>query len=299
MQTPQDLFNFILNQDRCIVFGNLGRYPDRIFETLQSIPLLHVVIVSTCAFSSTENRIRVQKPTDPLERCDLLVYVEPASLQLVQKHPLASRVVVFTSHYRFKRSNGERWIHVSYFHGADPAGTKALIARQDFPIQTQNVGLVEIDHTNVLRISGRIAAAPKQANTFVIVDLTSFNRDVLTMYLAFWNAFDYLLEFRDQVDRWVVCFADNGLPAFQKFTQKVIDTLSCRNFEHGNVRDYREILALLPFFKSGTIDQKFEVKTFSFGGINFGVFKTTEDACKAIAMHDVIPISKNVLWIQN
>lgn len=300
MQTLQDLFNFILNQDRCIVFGNLGRYPNLIFESLVSIPLLRVVIVSrSCAFSSTENRIRVQRPTDPIERCDLLVYVEPASLQLVQKHPLASRVVVFTSHFTFKKSNGERWIYVSYFQGMDAAGTSALIALQDFPIQTQNVGLVEIDHTNVLRISGRITAAPKQANTFVIVDLTGFDKDVLTMYLAFWDAFDYLLEFRDHIDRWVVCFADNGLGAFRTFTQKVIDALFCRNFEHGNVKDHREMLSLLPFYKSGIIDQKFDLKTSSFGGMNFVVFKTTEDACKAAAMHDVVPVSKNVLWIKN
>lgn len=250
-----------------------------------------------CTFSSTENRIRVQRPEEPIKRCDLLVYVEPASLQLVEKHALASRVVVFTSHYTFQKPIGEEWIDVCYFHGVDAASTKALIAIQNFPIQTENVGLVEIDHTNVLRISGRIAAAPKQADTFVIVDLTNFNKDVLTMYLAFWDAFDYLLEFKDSIDQWVVCFSNNGRQAFVRFTQKVIDALFCRNFEHGNVKNYRDIVSLLPFYQSGIIDTPFEMKPSTFGGMNFVVFNTVEEACKTAAVHNVIPVAKNVLWI--
>lgn len=297
MQSVQELFHFILSQDRSIVFGNLGRYPDTLLEALAAIPLLRVVILSKrCGLSSTENRIRVQRPTDPIDRCDLLVYVEPASLQLVEKHPMAARVVVFASHYTFKKSSSERWINVSYFHGPDAAGTKALLARQDFPIQTQNVGLVEIDHAHVQRISGRHAAAPKQANTFVIVDLTQFSKDVLTLYLAFWDAFDYLLQCRDRIDRWVVCFSSNGHQAFERFTQKVLDALFCRTFEHGNVKEYRDILSLLPFYQSGTIDKTFPLKTSSFGGMNTVILKTVEDACKAAAVHDVIALSKNVLW---
>lgn len=300
MQTVQDLFNFLLGHDRTIVFGNLGRYPNKIVETLVSIPLLRAVIISkNCALSSTENRIRVQRPKDPVDHCDLLVYMEPASLQLVEKHPLASRVVVFASHFTFKKSDGESWMHVCYLHGMDTEATKALIAVQDFPIQTENVGLVEVDYTNVLKISGRITAAPKQTGTFAIVDLTGFKKDVLTMYLAYWDAFDYLLEHRGYIDRWVVCFSNNGREAFDKFTQKVIDALFCRTFEHGNVKTHREILSLLPFYVSGTIDRTFPLKTISFGGLKAIVFKSTEDACKAAAMHDVTPVAKNVLWIRD
>lgn len=300
MQTIQDLFQFVLGQDRTLVFGNLGRYPNRIFEALASIPLLRVIIVSKrCAFASTDNRILVLRPTDPVERCDLLVFLEPATLQAVGKHPLATRVVVFASHYTFLESKGERWINVCYFHEADPIETAALIALQDFPIQTENVGLVEVGHSNVLKISGRSTAAPRQKSTFAIVDLTRQNQDTLSMYLAFWDAFDYLLEYRDFIDRWVVCFSDKGHQSFARFTQKVIDALFCRKFEHGNVTDLREIVSLLPFYTSGTVDKTFHLGKSSFGGMQFVAPKTIEDACKAAAMHDVLHLAKNVLWIYN
>lgn len=301
MQTIQDLFNFILHQDRCVVFGNLGRYPHIVFEMLSSVPLLRVIIVSNrCTASSTENRIRVQRPSDPIDRCDLLLYLEPASLELVDKHPLASRVVVFASHFTFKlRDGGHRWIYVSYFHGPDATRTKELLALQDFPIQTNNVGLVEVDHANVLTLSGRTTFTPKESGSYVIVDLTQFNRDTLTMYLAFWDAFDYMLENKSFIDRWVVCFSEKGREAFTRFTQKVIDALFCKTFEHGNVKDHSSILALLPFYKSGMLDQTFDLQISSFGGNEFVAPKTIEDACKAAAMHNVLPLAKNVLWIHN
>lgn len=300
MNTLSELLSFVLQQDRSIVFGNLGRYPHLLFETLIEIPSLHVIFVSMhCPFTSKDHRIRVQRIQDPIDRCDLLVYLEPPSSRLIEKSSLASRVVVFTSHFTFKLPNGERWIWVCYFHGMDVEGTQQLLARQDFPIQTRNIGLVQLDHTNVLTLSKRSDAAPKAPNTYVIVDLTHFNKDTLSMYLAFWDAFDYLLEHQSLIDRWVVCFADHGRQAFIRFTQKVLDVLFCRTFEHGNVQDIRDILSLLPFYKSGTIDQTFDLKVSDFGGIKYVAPKTIEEACKAAAMHNVLPLVKNVLWIQD
>lgn len=300
MQNVQDLFQFVLTQDRCIVFGNLGRYPNLIFETLVSIPVLRVVIISNrCGISSTENRISVQRVADPVHRCDLLVFIEPHTLQLVEKHPNASRVVVFTSHYTFKKPSGERWINVCYFQGMDVNGTKDLISLQDFPIQTRNVGLVQVNHVNVLTISGRSTAAPKQSGTYVIVDLTNYNKETLHMYLAFWDAFDYMLEHKNFIHRWVICFPEEGRQAFNQFTQRVMDALFCKTFEHGNVQDHRTILSLLPFYRSGTIDKSYNLSVSSFGGIKFVAPKTVQDACKVAVMHDTLPLSKNVLWLHH
>lgn len=300
MQNRQDLINFILQQDRCIVYGDLGRYPHLLLEILISIPLLEVVIVSNNNLSSLDNRIRIIRSQNLIDsKCDLLVYLEPQSLQLVEKHPLASRVAVFTSHFTFKTSCGEWWTNICFFNKVDPEGTRQLLEKQDFSIQTQNIGLIEIDHTNVLTISGKESASPKNENTYVIVNLTNFNKDTLSMYLAFWDAFDYMLEHKNLINRWVVCFSDHGRQAFIKFTQKVLDSLFCRKFEHGNVKDYQTIVSLLPFYKSGTIDKTFDLKPFSFGGISFVAPKTIEDACKAAVMYNVHPIVKNVLWVKD
>lgn len=299
MQSLQDLLNFILQQDRCIVYGDLGRYPQHLLESFKSFPMLKVVVVSRNAdLHSTDNRIRVVRSAELVEKCDLLVYLEPASMQVVEKHPLALRVAVFASHYTFKTPCGDWWTDVCFFVKRDSEGTRQLLEKQDFSIQTRNVGLVKVDYTNVLTISGNNSAPPDSEDTYVIVDLTKFSKDTLSMYLAFWDAFDFMLENKNLIHKWVVCFSENGRQAFERFTQKVLDSLLCKKFEHGNVKDIKTLVTLLPFYKSGTIDEKFDVELFTFGGFKFAVPKTVEDACKVAAMYDVHPLVKNVFLIR-
>lgn len=299
MQSLQDLLNFILQRDRCIVYGDLGRYPRHLLEAFEAFPMLKVIVVTRNQdLHSTDNRIRVVRSADLLEKCDLLVYLEPASMQTIEKHPLALRVAVFASHYTFKTNRKDRWSDVCFFLKVDSEGTRRLLEKQDFPIQTRNVGLVQVDHANVLTISGKDSASPNDRDTYVIVDLTKFNKDTLSLYLAFWDAFDFMLENKHSIDRWVVCFPENGRQPFARFTQKVLDSLLCKKFEHGNVKDIQTLATLLPFYKSGTIDRKFDVKLSSFGGIKFAAPKTIEDACKVAAMYDVHPLVKNILLIR-
>lgn len=300
MQSLQDLLNFILQQDRCIVFGDLGRYPQQLIQLFKSVPMLKVVIVSQDKnLHSSDNQIHVSPSTNLVEKCDLLVYLEPASMQTIERHPLASRVAVFTSHFTFQTLRGEWWTNVCFFLKMDPEGTRQLLEKQDFSIQTRNVSLVAINHANVLTISGKNFTPLHNYDTYVIVDLTNFTRDTLSMYLAFWDAFDFLLENKLLVDKWVVCFPDNGRKAFTRFTQKILDHLFCTKFEHGNVKDHQNIVKLLPFYKSGTIDKKFQVEIYSFGGLKLVVPKTIEEACKAAVMYNLYPISKNVYGIRN
>lgn len=301
MQSVQDVLEFVLRQERTVVFGNLGRYPRLLYEALVSIPLIRCVVVFSARrpLVSADDRIRVQRPADPVDRCDLLVYVEPSSSQPVERHRQASRVAVFTSHYTFRLPSGrERWIDACYFHDPDPEGTARLLARQDFPVQTNNVALVEMDRTNVVTVTGR-NDLPPPLSAYVVVDLTAHNRDSLSMYLAFWDAFDYLLEHRSRVDRWVVCFSDRNRQSHLRFCQKVVDALFCRSFEHGNVTDHKKILSLLPYFRSGALDKTFRLNTSSFGGLEFAAPKTVEDACKVAAMRNVLPLVKNVLMLRS
>ena len=300
MQSIQDLLNFILQQDRCIIFGDLGRYPHHLIETFKSISMLKVIIVSQDKnLYSSDNQIHVMQSGDLLEKCDLLVYLEPASLQMVEKHPLASHVAVFTSHFTFKTPCGEWWTNICFFLKMDPDGTQQLLEKQDFSIQTRNIGLVEDNYKNVLTITGKGSPSPTNYDTYIIVDLTKFNKDTLSMYLAFWDAFDFMLENKHLIYRWVVCFSENGRQAFTRFTQKVLDSLFCKKFEHGNVKDIHAIVTLLPFYKSGTIDKKFDVNISSFGGLKFVAPKTIEDACKVSIMYNTYPLVKNVLGIRS
>ena len=177
----------------------------------------------------------------------------------------------------------------------DPDGTRELIEKQDLSIETRNIGLVESDHTHVLTIKGKGSVPPNNYDTYIIVDLTNFNKDSLSMYLAFCDAFDFMLENKHLIHKWVTCFSINGQQAFSRFTQKILDSLLCKTFEYDNVKDLHSIVLLLSFYKFGTIDKKFDIKISSFGRMQFMVPKTIEDACKAAAMYNVYPIVKNVL----
>ena len=162
MQSLEDLLYFILQQDRSIVFGDLGRYAHHLIEAFKSKPTLKVTIISNNKkLHSSDNRIQVIRTEELIEKCDLLVYVEPTTLQMVEQHALASRVAVFTSHFTFKIPCEQWWTNVCFFLKVDPEGTQQLQEKQDFSIQTRNIGLVQIDHTNVLTITGKESAPRK------------------------------------------------------------------------------------------------------------------------------------------
>lgn len=299
MLSAEELLNFILQQDRCIVFGDLGRYPYKLFEILKSIPSLKVMVISSNNnLYSSDNQIRVQRSDQLVESCDLLIYLEPESMQTIAKHRLASRVVVFASHLNFIHSCDARWARVCFFLKIDPTGTRSLLDRQDFSIQTQNVGSVRVDYTNVVRISGKDNPPLETNDTYVIVDLTHYTKDILSMFLAFWDAFDFMLENKDSISRWVLCFAEKGYSGFCRFRQKTLDALSCKDFEYGNVTDIQTILSMLPFYKFGNIDKKFNVKLSSFGGVKYIIPKSEQEACKAAYMYNVYPMVNNVLRVR-
>lgn len=298
MNSIQDLFNFILHQEQTIVFGNLGRYPKIIYEAIQSIPLIQVTIISKhYPIITSDSRIRVTH--DCVDRCDLLIYMEPDTFQSIQKHPLTSHVAVFTSHFNFKTKS--LWKYVSYFHTTsldDLADkTQKLLKVQDPSLQTRDPGLVGVEYKNVFITKG--ANLAPDDNAYIIIDLTKFNTDILSMYLDFWDKFDYMLDHFDMINRWVVCFSDSvSRRAFDSFTQKCIDALFCKNFEHGNVTEITQMLSLIPYYKSGIIDKTFDIPISYFGGIQIIIPKSIEEACKAAIMYDLNVLTNNVYYIR-
>lgn len=301
MQSLQELWNFMLGQERCVVFGNLSRSPDLLLNPSVQIPLLRIVVVvpHPHQFSSKEKRFHVQGPAATVDRCDVVLYWEPTLHQRIDKPPLATHAVVLTCHYAFKLVDPEKWVDVSYFQDPDPNGTRDLLTRREFPVYTEDVGLLEAEREPSLKIWGKDHPPPPHPHTYGIVDLTRFQHDPLILYLAFWDAFEYLLRHQSRVDRWIPCFSEKGYRVFQRFTQQVIDALFCRTFAHGNVREHRQLLALLPFYQSGTLDPTYEVTLSSFGGIPFVAPRTLEQACQVATRYDVLPIARNVLWIRS
>lgn len=307
MDTIQKLFQFVLQRERTVVFGNLSRYPQRIYDALVDLPHLQVTVVSKrYPFASSEYRIRVVPESGVVGFCDVLMVLEPDSLQMIQKPPLAAHVVIFTTHFTFQTYPNDDWTDVCYFHAPSPpplsrwmSNTQTLLGLQDFSLQTGHVDQIDVHHANVSILRGRPDTAPTKSSTYFIVDLTKFNKDTLSMYLAFWDAFDYMLDHLDSVHRWVVCFSEhNGRYAFERFTQKTIDVLLCKKFEHGNVTKIHDILSLIPFYKSGIIDTDFHVPVSAFGGNKIVIPKTMREACKSAILYDLDHLSKTVYCIR-
>ncbi|GIY58208.1 uncharacterized protein CDAR_512641, partial [Caerostris darwini] len=200
MNSVQDLIQFILQNKQTFVFGNLGRYPQVLYNALAAIPHLNVMVISThYPFSSTaDNRIRVVSPTSStlLNPCDLLVIVEPSPFLYIEKSVHAARMVVFASHFNIKFAPGTICTNVAYIHTLNMdnlrAQTKRLLELQEASVQTRNVNSIQVDAVHKVIINGHHNNTIQQGNTHVIVDLsqktTSFG-----MHLAFWDAFDFML----------------------------------------------------------------------------------------------------------
>lgn len=303
MDTLQELVDHVLRHEQTIVFGNLGRYPKILYEALAAKPLLEMTVVCD-RFPSTDPRIRVvQNYRDPISRCDVLVYVEPPSLQWIEKIPSASHTVVFTSHFTF-RFNTSCWTYVCYFHTLNVDDlidrTQKLLDKQDSSLQTRDPNMIGGNYTNVFVSQGQqVRGTLANDSTYFVIDLTQYKKDTLSMYLAFWDAFDFMLEHLDAIERWVICFADtNGRRAFDMFTQKCIDFLFCRPFQEGNVTELQKLLQLIPFYKSGIIDSNFQIPVHSFGGLKLVIPKTVEEANKAAAQFDLDHLDRNVYCIR-
>lgn len=293
MESVQDVFKFIFHHTQTIVFGNLGRYPEKLCPVLKDYPQLNIVILSPHYPFQADG---VQNPQDPIESCDLLLYLEPPAFQTVGPYPMARRVAFFTSHLTFKLLQPSNLI--TFFYGPSDmiSRNQELLQKQDFPVQARHVSVLQVNSLNVAILKGRVCNKPVQANTYFIIDLTEHTHNVLAMYLQCLDSFDFLISHLASIDRFLICFPEpNGLQGYSNFEQKSLDRLFCQTIEDGS--SIQSILHKIPFYRSGTIDQKFDVKPTSFGNMPIVIPKSVQDACKAAIQYDLKPIVKNVFSI--
>lgn len=294
MNTLQDLLQFLLRHDNVVVFGNLGRNPQVVYNMLAADPHLHVVIQSQfyVSGSSADNRIRMITNADiPPDPIDLFVVMEPEPYKLLQKPPQAARWVVFTSHLTFTSRPETVWTHVCYFHSSNLSemcrNTQRLLQLQGASFQTANVHDVRVNAVNTLVVPRQTDATLSEPNTFVIVNLTQYTHPFI-MSLAFWDSFDYMLKHVDFIQGWRICFPlKYGRAAFEQFIQTCLDTLFCKKIEHGNVKSLNQILTLLPYYKSGCVDRTFNVPKSRFLGAEYIAPVDSIDICKAATMYNL------------
>lgn len=304
MNTLDELFRFILKHDHVVVFGNLGRHPNVIFDQLVSDPQLNVIVQSYLynVPSTPDNRIR-SNPPNQNESCDLMVIVEPIPNEPLKKPPNAARLVVFTSHLNFSKTLETVWTFVSYFHTPSlqlqAAHTQELLKAQDTSVQVKDMNQVHVDSINTLVIQGQSEQPVSLPNTYVLVDLTRYSH-ALTMYLAFLDAFDFMLVNKNYIEKWMICFPQQrGRQAFDQFVQYCLDEFHCKDFQNGNVTDKGTILSLLPYYKSGSIDLNFTIPISKVLGVEYISPVTQEDVCKAATKYNLEHWVGNIYRIRN
>jgi hypothetical protein len=300
MKDLLDLLHFLVCHDNVIVYGNLGRNPATVFEMLSSDPHLNAVIRSLhypCP-STSDNRIRACHKVD---LCDMFVLLEPGYDELVEKPPQATRWVIFTSHLTFKGRPETVWTRVCYFHahhvGNLARDTQYLLKLQKPSLETNQVQRIKTDALHRIIVTGASEKPLTTPHTFVVIDLTLYF-DTLKMSLALWDAFDYMLSYKDVVQGWLICFPSSGRNAFEQFIQHCMDRLFCTTFEHGNVISMKQIATLIPYYTSGCIEETFQVTKCHLYSIPYIAPTLSADVCKAATQYNLEHWGKNVYRIK-
>lgn len=257
------VFNLVKQFDTTIVYGNLGRRPYLVQQYLiQNFAHYKILIVSKYyKFESSENVHAVLPDEVRAQKCDLLIYVEPPPHTNVTKKPRnAARLLILTSHLVLTLPTDETSTLVTYFHNANKKRIQQLLALQDASMQSDRIDSVkmQIDFFPVVSIGpvssditvGNNISPPLERTSYVVVNLTHAVSS-MAMMLYFWDAFDYMVDHLESIKGWLICFPENGAFLFTSFTQECIDRLFCKRLDSPPLS---ELLALLPFYKSGIVD---------------------------------------------
>lgn len=298
----QQLFSLALQHEKMLVYGNLGRLSKILVEYLSTHhPMLDILIVSKFYNFPSSHKIRQVSPEEAqVTKCDLLIYAEPIPYTVLDRKPfLSARLLILSSHLLFIKKKNEIYTNAVYFHNMNGYVSKKtqLLKRKDGLQEMDHIEMARkrIDFINVVTIGpsddsdiilGK--SKPLENRSYVLVNLTKVTSP-LTMMLFYWDAFDYMLDNLDHIERWSVCFPEKGSYAFESFTQECINQIFCYNFSM-----IKEILSFIPYYKSGIIDRSFNVPTSRFVNMEYVDPKTLVDALKANVRYDLEPIVGSV-----
>ncbi|KAF8796690.1 hypothetical protein HNY73_001036 [Argiope bruennichi] len=244
MESTSDLFQFILEREKTIVFGNLSRYPEKISELIRSkYNSMEIIVVSryyTFPTTADDNIRSASHISAKNLQCDLLIYCEPYPYEHIEKPPKVSHMVVFTSHLAFPFD--DTWVRVCFIHDNDLSNlmekTNKLLQLQDGSIQSNNVSKLQIDHVRIQSIGSRETFHLQygKEKTYFVIDLTSLNSPH-AMLLRFWDAFDFMIRHFDTVERWMICFPEKGDQIREKGMEK-----NDNHLNHVVVRDHNRVI---------------------------------------------------------
>lgn len=275
MDSLKNVFDFILKNEKTVVYGNLGRKYYLIYDyILKELPTFEVIMESKYYKLFSKDHIHVNVQTS--SKCDLYIYIEPDPDILIIHPELASKVVIFTSHLLPRFLNQSYWAPAAYFHlnksiQMEINKIKDLNALQQtsrYFDKLDKVFKYRLDFNNVKTVSVNtgISAAINDIilipgnpfpifteKTVVIADLTQATSGC-SIYLYLLDIIDFLKENIDMIEYWFICFPNHHNVAFQNIVNNNLDELFCKNFKYSNI-SMSDLISINPFFKIGTINR--------------------------------------------
>lgn len=312
MNTLDELFNFILENDKTIVYGNLGRYTHILFDyIMKSFPTFEIQVFSNYYYVPSTPTIKVN--TDSVGKCDLLIYIEPAPNMVVISYKEAARVVVFSSHLLLTDASSPSTF-VSFYYSPNVrkniSNNKRLLNMQGCSVQAArgDVLKTQYDFFEIKTIGVNYPVCDININpgkpvlalyskTFVIVDMTNTTSS-LHLLLYLWDVLDYLQDNIDMVERWLICFPEKKMKHFNKFVQECRNKLACKRFKLGNVTDKAELMALTPFYQTSTIDIDTNIQVKKFCNLDYITPKNDIEAFTCSLKYNMTPLARHIYIIE-
>lgn len=313
MNTLDELFNFIMENDKTVVYGNLGRYTHILFDyIMKSFPTFQIQVFSNYYYVPSTPTIKSN--SDTIDKCDLLIYIEPTPNMTIMSYKEAARIVVFSSHLLLTDSNNPS-TYISFFYSPDirknitknrrilnMQGCSVQATRGDvlktqydfFEIKTIGVNYPVCD----ININPGKPTLSLTAKTFIIVDMTNTTSS-LHLLLSLWDVLDYLQDNIEMLEKWIICFPEKKMKHYHTFVQECRNKLACKNIRLGNVTNKAELLALTPFYLITTINvdaNTSEVKKFC--NLDYITPKNDIEAFKSSIKFNITPLAGHIYIVE-
>lgn len=314
MNSMKNLFDFIMKNERTIVYGNLGRKYHLIYEyILKELPTFEVIVESKYYKLFSRNHIHVSFTS--VEKCDLYIFIEPEPESLIIHPELASKVVIFTSHLLSKFLNNSFWAFATYFHFNKSKETEINVIKRLLELQQTSRYLNKLDKifkyrldfdevvtvsvsTGVTASANDIILIPGNAlpilnqKSVIIADLTQVTTSG-GMFVYLLDIIDFLKENIDKIEYWFVCFPNHSNEKFEHIINKNLDKLFCMNFKYSNV-SLPNLILMYPFNKVGTINRCKPCVKKKFCRLNYIAPENDIDAFSASTLLNLEPLVKNL-----
>ncbi|KMQ82445.1 alpha-n-acetylgalactosaminidase precursor [Lasius niger] len=144
-----------------------------------------------------------------------------------------------------------------------------------------------------INLSSSDRPRPLTRKTYVVVNLTQVTSP-LACLLYFWDAFDYMIDNIEQVEKWCICFRENGGRQYVDFINETVDRLFCQRWD--NLPD---ILSKIPYYTSGILtDEPSDVPIQRWIDLEYVAPTSKIEAFKACISHNLKHLGGGIYFLK-